>query len=112
VTSCLKEQRRPLTVVSLMAGLAILCAGLVQAEVVDKEPPAPKKNGVTIHDDPVQLECWQDGLRIIRQKGLSGVSIKSVTRKDAIAFKPADGKQPEIFLLSFDGSLCLVSPED
>ena len=95
-----------------MAVLAFVGAGFVQAEVVDKKVPAPKNNGLAIHEDPLQLECWQDGLRIIRQKGLSGVSIKSVTRKDAIAFKPADGKQPEIFLLSFEGSLCLVSPED
>jgi hypothetical protein len=95
-----------------MAATALIGAGLVQAEVVDKEAMPPKEAGIAIHDDPVQLECWQDGERILRQKGLSGVSVKSVARKDAIAFKPADSDQPEIFLLSFEGSLCLVSPED
>jgi hypothetical protein len=95
-----------------MAAMAFAGGSLVQAEVVDKKLTVAKEDGLTIHDDPVQLECWQNGLRIIRQQGLSGVSVKSVTRKDAIAFKPADSEQPEIFLLSFDDSLCLVSPED
>ncbi len=106
------ERRRPLIVFSLMAAMALIGGSLVQAEVVDKKVPAPKEDGLTIHDDSVQLECWQNGLRIIRQQGLSGVSVKSVTRKDAIAFKPADSNQPEVFLLSFEDSLCLVSPED
>jgi hypothetical protein len=110
--SSLLKGHRPLTALSIMAAMAMVGGSLAQAEVVDKKLPAPKEDGVTIHDDPVQLECWQGGLRIIRQQGLSGISVKSVTRKDAIAFKPVDSEQPEIFLLSLEDSLCLVSPED
>ena len=42
--------------------------------------------------------------------GLSGLAVKAITRKGAVAFKPVDSEQPDIFLLPFDDSLCLDRP--
>ncbi len=95
----------------LLTASALAGAGLVQAEVVDKQKPAAKENGLTIHEEPVVLECWQKGRRIIQRDGLRGLAVKAITQNDAVAFKQIDGEQPDIFLLPFEDSLCLVSPD-
>ncbi|MEM8952456.1 MAG: hypothetical protein AAGA21_14660 [Pseudomonadota bacterium] len=108
------QDRRVLALAALiLTASALACTGLVQAEVVDTpKPPAAKQNGVAIHDEPVSLECWQKGRRIISRDGLRGVAVKAITQNGAVAFKQEDGEQPDIFLLPFEDSLCLVSPED
>lgn len=103
---------RPLALALLLTACALAGAGLVQAEVVSANSEGPKETGVTIHEEPVALECWQEGRRIIRREGLRGLAVKAVTQKGAVAFKPMDSEQPEIFLLPFEDSLCLVGPED
>ena len=102
-----------LAAVLLLTSCALAAAGLVQAEVVDKKGPmaAGAEAPPVVHQEPVVLECWQQGRRIIRQGGLRGLAVKAVTRKGAVAFKPADSDQPEIFLLPFEDSLCLVAPK-
>lgn len=108
-----KDDRRPrLAVATALAALALAGAGLVQAEVIGAKPPDAGDIGVAIDEAPVMLECWQDGRRIIHQGGLAGVAVKALTRKGAVAFRQGNDRHQEIFLLSFDGSLCLVSPED
>ena len=102
---------RSLSLGLLLAATALVGAGLVQAEVVDTQTSGPSENGHTIHEGPVTLECWQNGRRIIQRDGLRGLAVKSVTSKGAVAFKPMDSEQPEVFLLPFEDSLCLVSPE-
>ena len=108
----LKRRGRRLAVVLLLAAFALAGAGLVQAEVVSNKGQAPKESNVTIHEEPVALECWQEGRLIIQRNGLRGLAVNAVTQKGAVAFKPMDSEQPEIFLLPFEDSLCLVSPED
>ena len=96
----------------LLTSAALAGAGFVQAEVVDTQKPAAKENGLTLHEEPVALECWQRGRRIIQRDGLRGLAVKAITENSAVAFKQIDGEQPDIFLLPFEDSLCLVSPED
>ncbi len=105
---------RPSGMLSAALLLAVGLTGgtLVQAEVVGSkdQPPAPKSP--VIHDEPVALECWQEGRRIIQRDGLKGLAVKAVTRKGAVAFKQQDGNGPDIFLLPFDDGLCLIAPEE
>ncbi|MGI9510079.1 MAG: hypothetical protein ACR2QJ_12115 [Geminicoccaceae bacterium] len=108
-----RETRWPLTAGLLLTVSALIGASLVQAEVVDTKPSSSlREGGPVIHQQPVALQCWQKGRRIIKRDGLSGLAVKAVTRKGAVAFKPLDSEQPEIFLLPFDDSLCLIGPED
>lgn len=101
----------PLAAGLLLTVSAFVGASLGQAEVVDTKPSSLKEGAPVIHQEPVSLQCWQKGRRIINRDGLSGLAVKAVTQKGAVAFKPADSEQPEIFLLPFDDSLCLIGPE-
>lgn len=95
-----------------MAIAALIGANLVQAEVVGVPKQGPDEQGHAIHEEPVALECWQKGRRIIQRDGLRGVAVKAVTQKGAVAFKQMEGDQADIFVLPFGDSLCLVGPED
>ena len=108
----LRDRRgRILVLTLLLTASAIAGTSLVEAEVVDKPKAAAKENGFAIHEEPVALECWQKGRRIIQRDGLRGLAVKAITQNGAVAFKQIDGEQPDIFLLPFEDSLCLVSPE-
>lgn len=103
-----------------LAAVALLVAGapwLAQGEVTKKPaqetPPAeaqieprPVHAGV-----PIRVQCWQDGVKIIDQAGLSGLSINAVTRQRSVSFKRSGDGQPTVFVLPFDESLCLIQPE-
>jgi hypothetical protein len=70
------------------------------------EPPRP------VHGPgPVRVECWQEGTRIIDQRGLSGLSIAAATRESSVSFKGRGG-QASVFLLPLADGLCLIQPED
>ncbi|MEM7045543.1 MAG: hypothetical protein AAF543_22260 [Pseudomonadota bacterium] len=106
------KRKRSLASALVLTTAAVVGAGLVQAEVVDTKGQGPSEAGVSIHDEPVQLECWQNGRRIIQEDDLGGLAVKAVTQKGAVAFKQADREGPDTFLLPFEGSLCLVAPEN
>lgn len=108
----LKDRRgRSLITALLLTATGLAGAGLVHAEVVDTKKPATKENGLIIHEEPVALECWQNGRQIIQRDGLRGLAVKAITQNGAVAFKQVDGEQSNIFLLPFEDSLCLISPE-
>lgn len=112
MTKPLRERAaRPLAAALLLTASALVGTTLAQAEVVGAKTPASKETSPVIHEEPVSLECWQKGRRIIMRDGLSGLAVKAVTRKGAVAFKQLDSDQPEIFLLPFEDSLCLVGPK-
>lgn len=104
---------------SLMAGAALLAlvpVSLAVGEVtrtegtsppaMTTEPPRP------VHGPgPVRVECWQEGTRIIDQRGLSGLSIAAATRESSVSFKGRGG-QASVFLLPLADGLCLIQPED
>ncbi len=68
-------------------------------------PPAP------VHGDtPLRVQCWQEGVKIIDQDGLKGLSLNSVTQQRSVSFKRLSEAQPSVFILPFDKSICLVQP--
>ena len=70
------------------------------------EPPRP------VHGPgPLRVECWQEGTRIIDQRGLSGLSIAAATRESTVSFKRRGGGQASVFLLPLADGLCLIQPE-
>lgn len=109
------------------AGAALLAAAAVVAATawsaangeVSRKPTAapPSIAGPTIKAQPVtggvplQVQCWQKGVRIVDQAGLSGLSLNAVTRQRSVSFKRVDNEQPSVFILPFDDSLCLIQPE-
>ncbi|MGI9500576.1 MAG: hypothetical protein ACR2P3_11085 [Geminicoccaceae bacterium] len=106
-----ERRERPLAAALLLTAFALAGATFVQAEVVGAKTEPPMEPGLAIHEEPVALECWQKGRRVIMRDGLRGLAVKAVTRNGAVAFKQVDGDQPDIFLLPFEDSLCLVGPK-
>jgi hypothetical protein len=70
------------------------------------EPPRPMHG-----PGPLRVECWQEGTRIIDQRGLSGLSIAAATRESSVSFKGREGGQASVFLLPLADGLCLIRPE-
>ena len=103
----------------LLAGAALLVLvpfSLAVGEVTRTEggtPPATTtKPARPMHGPgPVRVECWQEGTRIIDQRGLSGLSIAAATRESSVSFKAREGGHASVFLLPFADGLCLIQPE-
>ena len=103
----------------LMAGAALLAlvpVSLAVGEVTRTEsaPPPAKTTEPPrpVHGPgPLRVECWQEGTRIIDQRGLSGLSIAAATRESSVSFKRRDGGQASVFLLPLADGLCLIQPE-
>ena len=104
----------------LLAGAALLALVPIPfalSEVTRTEsgtPPATTtKPSRPMHGPgPVRVECWQEGTRIIDQRGLSGLSIATATRESSVSFKRRGGGQASVFLLPLADGLCLIQPED
>jgi hypothetical protein len=103
----------------LVAGASLLLlvpVSLALGEVTRTEgasPPATTtKPPRPLHGPgPVRVECWQEGTRIIDQRGLSGLSIAAATRESSVSFKGREGGQASVFLLPLADGLCLIQPE-
>jgi hypothetical protein len=103
----------------LLAGAALLAlvpVSLAVGEVTRTEggsPPAMTTEPARpVHGPgPLRVECWQEGTRIIDQRGLSGLSIAAATRESSVSFKGRESGQASVFLLPLADGLCLIRPE-
>jgi hypothetical protein len=83
------------------------------AKTGEPEPrPAPEARKVA---PPAELElhaqCWQDGIKVIDQVGLNGLSLNAQNKENSISFKRRAETQPTVFILPFPDGLCLVQPQ-
>ncbi|MGH6913370.1 MAG: hypothetical protein ACREH3_06650 [Geminicoccales bacterium] len=70
------------------------------------EPPRP------VHGpEPLRVECWQEGVRILEERGLSGLSIAAATRESSVSFKRQGDGNASVFLLPVADGVCLIQPE-
>ena len=60
-----------------------------------------------VSGDALRLQCWQNGVRIIDEVGLAGVSVKSLLKSDTLLLGGA-GEQARVIVLSLEESTCLV----
>jgi hypothetical protein len=104
----------------LAAGLGLAVAVPLTAEVTRKEgaPSAPKAavegGGAwkgALHDRPLRLQCWQEGIKVVDQTGLEGLSLSAANQPTTASFKRRHDGAPDVFLMSFEHGLCLVEPE-
>lgn len=82
---------------------------------VEPEPPAnhavPARQATRpVHEGPLRARCWQEGIKIIDQTDLVGLSLNAATRRDTVSFKRRGDDQPSVFLLPFADGLCLIQP--
>lgn len=102
----------------LLTALAVALVApitLTRGEVTKTgEPdPVPSRERVAprpVHDGVLRAECWQQGVKIIDQEGLQGLSLNAATRDVSVSFKRTNEDQPSVFLLPFADGLCLIQP--
>lgn len=82
------------------------------APPVDSAPAARRGVPRPIHGrGPLQVQCWQEGTKIIDQGALAGLSLNAVTKQKSVGFKRTGDDQPTVFVLPFEDGLCLIQPE-
>jgi hypothetical protein len=98
-----------------LAALLLALAPPVLAGVTTQGPapaaPAAAEPRPVHGDRALQLRCWQEGVKIVDQGALAGLSLNAVTKQRSVGFKRQGDSQPTIFLLPFADSLCLIQPE-
>ncbi len=83
----------------------------VRSEITNLiEQPAPhlKTGQRLISSDNLELQCWQQGIKIIDEEGLGGVSVSTLLQQESVSFGAATGRSPTVLLLSLDEATCLV----
>lgn len=95
-------------------------AGVAAAELATTKDVAPRlaqPSGPRISPEPVtsgelRLQCWQEGVEIIDQRRLQGLSINDATRRESVSLKREGDGQASVFLLPLADGLCLIQPAE
>jgi hypothetical protein len=103
----------------LLSGAALLALvplSLAVGEVTRTDggtpPAATTEPARPVHGPgPVRVECWQEGVRILEERGLSGLSIAAATRESSVSFKRQGDGNASVFLLPVADGVCLIQPE-
>jgi hypothetical protein len=108
---------RPGLLLAACALTLVLPISLARSEVSrtgEPEPPASPERiapvPVPVHDTELRAQCWQQGVKIIDQADLQGLSLNAATRERTVSFKRQAEQQPSVFILPFADGLCLVQP--
>lgn len=83
------------------------------------EPPPPaymtepvKESTRPVHVSRLRAQCWQEGVKIIDQTDLEGLSLNAASRESSVSFKRRGDDGASVFLLPFADGLCLIQPAD
>ena len=97
-------------------GLALLAPiSLLRSEVSKTGEPEPRPGPERLalgptSDVALRAQCWQEGVKIIDQDGLQGLSLKALTEQQSVSFKRLAETNASVFILPFADGLCLVQP--
>ena len=84
-------------------------------EVTKSGEPTPRARPEALALGPadgteLRAQCWQEGVKIIDQDRLQGLSLNALTEQQSVSFKRLAEQQPSVFILPFAAGLCLVQP--
>lgn len=91
-------------------------AAETKAEYPDSETqrrmrPEERRGGYRVLSDSLQIQCWQEGIKIIDERGLRAVDLRSLTRDRQPALRGKKGTIGEIMVVPLPDATCLVRPE-
>ncbi|MHA1572210.1 MAG: hypothetical protein ACTSWM_10330, partial [Alphaproteobacteria bacterium] len=99
--------------ISILAGVAVL--GTIMALAASAEISGVREGVVRAGNaDPLRvmtgealrLQCWQNGIQIIDEVGLAGVSVKSLLKPETLLLG-GGGEAARVVVLSLEESTCL-----
>jgi hypothetical protein len=98
---------------AIVAGALIVLTTMPGSTAVTKPEPGPRSPqipAVPVSQEPIRVQCWQKGLKIIDEGNLQGLSINAATSRDTVTFKREGDANASTYLIPFDHSLCLIQP--
>lgn len=110
-----RDTLRPGLLLAACALTLVLPISLSRSEVSKTGEPEPRPGPerlapVPVHDTELRAQCWQEGVKIIDQTDLQGLSLNAATRERTVSFKRQSEQQPSVFILPFADGLCLIQP--
>lgn len=108
--------------ISLLAGAAMLglAAPLVQShgEVSDgsgRDAPTLAASrggpGNPFARSRLTLQCWQEGVKIVEERNLQGMSLDTLLEDNVVSFGRDDEASGGVLVISFADATCLVKTE-
>jgi hypothetical protein len=70
------------------------------------------EDGYQILSDRLQIQCWQEGTKIIDERGLRAVDLRSLTQDRQPVLRGKKKFSGEIMIVPLPDATCLVSPEN
>ncbi len=99
------------TAFASVAALGTLIALAASAEISDVGEGAGRAGNADplrlMSGDEFRLQCWQNGVRIIDETGLAGISVKSLLEPETLLLG-GGGDLARVIVLSLEESTCLV----
>lgn len=57
------------------------------------------------------LQCWQDGVKIVEERNLRGMSLDTLLEENVVSFGRDDEANGGVLVISFADATCLVKTE-
>ena len=107
------------TLAWLLAGTGALFATVAAPEVRSEITNLTEQSGPRlatgqrlVSSDTVTLQCWQQGVRIINEDELGGLSVSTLLQQQSVSFGAATGQSPTVVLLSLAEATCIVRSKE
>ena len=97
---------------TLFLGLALASPSLVLAEITRAEDAPSRASSLQLMGPaPLTLTCWQEGRKIIEEKGLSALNSGTFVQSPTLSFRPMDNPNGRVLLLSIAGTICMMKSD-
>jgi len=62
-----------------------------------------------IQDTPFQVQCWQNGVKIIDEKEFFGIRLRNLIDRETIGIRGRDSKSGDVYIIPVnENSTCLI----
>jgi hypothetical protein len=95
------------------AAALILPAATATSELSIRRPAGLPEGAVTqwpelISTQPLSVECWQEGVKIIAERDLHGISVNDLLQREAVSFRRQNENYPSVHVVALHDSTCLI----
>lgn len=60
-------------------------------------------------DTPFQVQCWQNGVKIIDEKAFFGIRLRSLIDRETLGLRGRDSKSGDVYIIPVnENSTCLI----
>ncbi|MEZ5823352.1 MAG: hypothetical protein R3C97_00960 [Geminicoccaceae bacterium] len=93
----------------LLVATMLLAPGISGAEAGIDRIPASSTLRPIASDQPLRLQCWQQGKLLFEKSGLTGLNLGPLLEKNTIQLRRQNRQDTSVFVTELGESLCLVT---